>query len=222
MNAKFVTAALAALLYLPAAGAQAQTGSAPPPAAAPPSRVGVLNFRLAILNTAEGKLASAELQSQFAPRNSDLENLRKQIEDAQNRLRAGANTMPDEEKARLQRQGEQWGRAFQRKQDELREDVTSAENEVGDRIGRKMMEIVDRYSRENAYAVVFDISGQTTPVLYASNQVDITQDIIRLFDQAHPVHPAGQPAPVRPATQQGPRPPGPSRPPQTPPKPPEQ
>ena len=186
---------LAALLLSFAAGAWAQGGGNSPAAAA--GKVGVLNVRNAIVNTAEGKQASAELQSQFASRQNELENFRKQIEDLQNRLRSGERTLSDEEKGRLQRQGELLARQFQRKQDELQEDMNGAQNDVVDRIGRKMLDVLDRYARENGYTAVFDNSGQNSPVIYASSQIDVTQDIIRLYDQAYPVK-GGAAAPARP------------------------
>ncbi len=186
---------LAVLLLAAATGAWAQSaGNSPAPA---PMKVGVLNVRQAIVNTAEGKQASAELQSQFASRQNELESLRKQIEDLQNRLRSGERTLSDEEKVRLQRQGETLARQFQRKQDELQEDMNGVQNEVVDRIGRKMLDVLDRYARENGYTAVFDTSGQNSPVIYASSQIDVTQDIIRLYDQAYPVK-GGAAAPARP------------------------
>lgn len=177
--------ALAMLLLAAAVGAQAQGGASSPAPAA--SKVGTLNVRQAIISTAEGKQASAELQSQFSARQTDLENVRKQIEDLQSRLRSGERTLSEEEKARLTRQGELVSRQYQRKQDELQEELNAAQGEVIDRIGRKMLDVLDRYARENGYTVVFDTSGQNTPVIYASSQVEVTQDIIRLYDQAFPV-----------------------------------
>jgi len=202
---------LAALLLAPAMGVLAQgAGNSPAPAT---SKVGVLNVRLAIVNTAEGKQASAELQSQFAARQNELENLRKQIEDLQSRLRSGERTLSDDEKTRLQRQGEIVARQFQRKQDELQEDTNAAQGEVVDRIGRKMLEVLDRYARENGYTAVFDTSGQNSPVIYASSQIDVTQDIIRLYDQAYPVKGGATPPRPQPGTpkpqSQTPKPPQP-------------
>lgn len=189
-------AVMAALLPAFAVAAQAQGGGSAAPAV--PSKTGTLNVRQAIVTTAEGKQASAELQSQFAPRQNDLENLRRQIEDLQNRLRTGDRTLSDDEKARLTREGERLSRQFQRKQDDLQEELNAAQGEVIERIGRKMQEVLDRYARENGYTVVFDTSNQNTPVIYASSQVDITQDIVRLYDQANPVKAAAQSAPAQP------------------------
>ena len=73
------TTALAAACVLIAGAAWAQ--SAPAAGAPANGKVGVLNVRQAILSTSEGKQASAELQSQFAPRQTELENMNKQIDD---------------------------------------------------------------------------------------------------------------------------------------------
>jgi hypothetical protein len=99
----------------------------------------------------------------------------------------------------LQRQGELLTRQLQRKQDEYQEDVNAAQAEVVDRIGRKMIDVLDRYSRENGFVIVFDSSAQNSPVLYKSTQIDVTQDIVRLYDQAYPSQerlrrPAAKPA----------------------------
>jgi outer membrane protein len=220
MKIRYAVVALVALLVLPAA--KAQTGSSAAKNAAPdaaaPSKLGVINVQVAITSTSEGKQASAELQSQFAPRQTELDNLRKQVEDIQTRLRTGASTLSDEEKQRLAREGDQLTRSFQRKQQDLQDDGNEAQREVVDRIGRKMLDVVDKYSRENGLAVVIDTSSQNTPVVYAANQVDITQDIIRLYDQAYPVKntPAQKPAAQRPPAA---KPPQPQQPPQSQPKP---
>lgn len=190
---------LAAVVLASTAGAWAQSGGGAASAAAPaPVKVGTLSVRNAIVSTAEGKLASAELQSQFAPRNNELDAMRKQIEDTQTRLNNCARACSDEEKARLQRQGELLSRSFQRRSDELQEELNAAQGDVVDRIGRKMLEVLDRYARENGYAMVIDTSGQNSPVIYASNTVDVTQDIIRLYDQANPVKPGATPPAPKP------------------------
>jgi outer membrane protein len=189
-----------AVLFLPAAGAWAQTAGGAAPAGQ--AKVGILNVRQAIVTTAEGKQASAQLQSQFAAQQNDLQNVQKQMQDLQARLSNGARTLSDDEQSRLQRQGELLSRQFQRKQDDLNEAVNAAQSDIIDNIGKKMLDVLDRYSRENGYSVVLDTSAQGSPVVYGSSQIDITQEIIRLYDQAYPVKggaaaPSGASAPPK-------------------------
>jgi len=192
----FRTAALAAACLLSTASAWAQ--SAPAPGAAAAGKVGVISIRQAIVATAEGKQASAELQSQFAPRQTELENMNKQVNDLRQRLQACEGKCSQDQIASLTQQGQRVAAQLERKQNEYQEDVNAAQGDVIDRIGRKMVDVIDRYSRENGYSVILDSSSQNTPILYASTQVDITQDIIRQFDSAYPIKPA-TPAQQKPA-----------------------
>jgi outer membrane protein len=178
---QFVALASACLL---GSAVQAQSAA---PGAATAGKIGVINVRQAIANTAEGKQAGAELQSQFAPRQNELQALNKQIDDIKQRIDTGAGKLNQDELARLQREGETRARQIQRKQDEYQEDVNAAQADVFDRIGRKMIDVLDRYARENGYVAIFDTSAQNTPILFANTNIDVTQDIVRLYDQAYPV-----------------------------------
>ena len=175
-------------------GTAAVRGQAAAPGSSSSAKIAVLNVRQAIVTTAEGKQASAELQSQFAPRQNELEALNKQINDIRQQLAANQTTWSDEQKGRAQAQGQRLAQQLDRKQNELQEDVNAAQADVVDRIGRKMMDVLDRYARENGYSSVFDSSAQNSPIIYASNNIDITQEIIRLYDQAYPVKGAAAPA----------------------------
>jgi outer membrane protein len=190
------TAVLAAACLFSTVAVHAQGTAAA--GAAVNGKTGVINIRQAIASTAEGKQAGAELQSQFAARQNELEGLNKQINELRQRLEAGAGKLSPDEQARLQRQGEVMARQLQRKQDEYQEDVNAAQGEVFDRIGRKMVDVLDRYARENSYVIILDSSAQNTPILFASTNIDVTQDIVRLYDGAYPVK-AGSAAPAKPA-----------------------
>ena len=190
------TAVLAAACLFSSVAAHAQGTAAA--GAAVSGKTGVINIRQAIASTSEGKQAGAELQSQFSARQNELEGLNKQINELRQRLEAGTGKLSPDEQARLQRQGEVMARQLQRKQDEYQEDVNAAQGEVFDRIGRKMVDVLDRYARENSYVIILDSSAQNTPILFASTNIDVTQDIVRLYDGAYPVK-AGSAAPAKPA-----------------------
>jgi len=202
------TVALAAAGFFAATSAWAQAPAAVGSAAT--GKIAIINIRQAIVTTAEGKQASAELQSQFAPRQTEIENLNKQINDLRQRLAACEGKCSQDEMARLTQQGQKSTQHLDRLNNEYQEDVNSAQQEVIDRIGRKMVDVIDRYARENGDTVVLDASAQNSPILYASSQIDITQDIIRLYDSAYPIKPAAttpaKPAPAKPAPTTSPTP----------------
>ena len=127
--------------------------------------------------------------------------MQKQIQDLQTRLANGARTLSDEEKARLQRQGQYLVSQSQRKQDDLNESVNLAQTEIFESIGAKLSDVVDKYGRDNNYSVILDMSAQGSPVIFNATQLDVTDEIVRLYDQAHPLKagaPAAAPAPATP------------------------
>ncbi len=206
MNKMFLSAALASASLIGTASLCAQ--AAPAAGSVSGSKVGVLDVRKAIVATAEGKQASGELQGQFASRQTELENMNKQINDIRQRLQANEGKLSQEEGLRLQRQGEVLAKQLQRKQEEYQEDVNAAQQDVIERIGRKMMDVLDRYARENGFVAVFDSSAQGAPI-YVANGVDVTPEIVKLYDQAYPAKAAAatpKPAPAKPATAPAPKP----------------
>lgn len=202
MNSRIVLrfGASAAACLLAAVAGIAQTAPAAGGASSGTKLVGIINLRGAIGNTAEGKQASAELQSQFAPRSAEIDTMRKQISDLQQKLQAGQGKLSQDEEARLTAEGQRLTQRLDRRQNDFQEDAQAAQQDVLERIGRKMVDVLDRYARENGYSVVLDVSGQNSPILYASNQIDVTQEIVKLYDQAYPVKnaPAATPKPATP------------------------
>ncbi|HTX15463.1 MAG TPA: OmpH family outer membrane protein [Candidatus Baltobacteraceae bacterium] len=191
MKSRATIAILAAMMLTPAVRAQMAAGV--------PTKVGVINMQAAITGTAEGKQAAAELQSQFAPRQAELQTMQKQIEEDRTRLQTGQTTLSDEEQARLTREYNTLTRNLQRKSQEAQDDFNDAQQDLVNRIGRKMVDVLDKYAKDGGFAVVLDSSSQQTPIIYEANQVDITQDIIRLYDNAYPVKSTTSAAPSRPA-----------------------
>jgi outer membrane protein len=192
------SAAVAAAFLISSGGAWAQ--AAPAAVATGGGKlVGIINLRGAIGATAEGKQASAQLQSEFAPRSAEIDNLTKQINDLQQKLQAGQGKLSQEEEERLTAEGQRLTQRLDRRRSDFQEDASAAQQEVLERIGRKMVDVLDRYARENGFSVVLDTSGQNSPILYASDQINVTQDIIHLYDQAYPVKTGAAPATSKPA-----------------------
>ncbi len=170
---------------------------------APGTKIAAINMRAAIANTAEGKQAAAQLQAQFAGRQKELEDLNKQINDIQQRLNASADVMSDDEKEKLTTQGQDLSRQLQRKQTDYQEDLNEAQSEAVQRISERMVDLLGKYAPSNGYQAVLDDSSQTTPVMYAST--DITEQIVKLYDQTYPVKSADAAGDPKPAGKRGTR-----------------
>lgn len=163
------------------------------------AKIGVINIQQAISSTAEGKQAAAELETQFAARQKELDALGKQVNDLRQRLNSGAS-MAEDERQRLNLQGTRMTQRLDRKTNEFQEDLNAAQGERVNEIGRKMVAVINRFATEGGYTAILDTSSQNSPVLFAAKNVEVTQDIIRLYDQANPGKAASAQATPKPAT----------------------
>lgn len=181
MNMRSFSIGVIALPLVPAIWSQVGSTGAPAP-----SKVGTISLQAAIVNTAEGKQASAELQTQFAARSTELQNLQKQIKDIQAKLQSRQQVLSEGESGRLQREAERLTGTLQRKQQYFQEDLNAAQQDMMNNIGPKLADVLSKYSKENGYSVILDTSSQQTPVVYGAPQVDVTEEITKLYDQSHP------------------------------------
>jgi outer membrane protein len=53
-------------------------------------------------------------------------------------------------------------------------------------LGNKVMAVLEKFATANGFSLVLDVSNPQTPVLWASQTIDITGDIVKLYDQANP------------------------------------
>ena len=185
---------------------QAQTGAPPQTSlSSPPSKVGIIAFQNAIVSTKDGQKAAADLTAKFGPKKGELEKKQSAIAQLQEQLRKGTNTMSEEAKQKLMREIDQTTKSLNRDTEDAQAELDQEQNRIMQELGQRIQAVMDKYARDNGYAVILDVSSQQTPVLYAASGIDITQDIIALYDKNAPpaassVKPAAtQPAAAKPA-----------------------
>lgn len=157
-------------------------------------KVGIIHIQRAIVESEEGKKAAEKLQAQFTPRRNELQTMQAEVEKLQKQLRDQEKALSDEARSNLVRQIEGKTKEFTRKNEDATNDFQQAEAQVINEIGQKIMKVLDEYARKNGYHVVLDVSSPQSPVLWASTAVDVTDDIIKLYNAASPAGGSGAPA----------------------------
>ena len=185
-----------------ASHAQAPAESAAAEASAPP-KVGIVSIQDAIANTNEGKKEAEALQKRFAARQAALQSQGEEVENLKKQLQAQGDKLSDEERNNRIRAATEKQKALQRNGEDFQNEVQQAEQEVLNRLGKKMLDVLEKYSRDNGYSVVMDVSNPQTPVLYANPGTNITRQLIEAYNAQSPVTaPTAKPAasnPTRPA-----------------------
>jgi outer membrane protein len=198
--------ALLALSAFAQTGAAANTGAAAPAG----SKIGIINIQQAIVGTNEGQRDFGDLQKKFAPTQDKLNALNKEIEGLQNQLRTQGEKMNDDARTTLTKNIETKQKTLQREAEDAQGDFQNQQGEIANKIGGKLMDIIDKYAKQNGYLMILDVSNPQSPVLWAANTTDVTKEIVDAYNAqsgvAAPAAPAaGTPSAPRP---QGTRPAG--------------
>lgn len=210
MKLKFVFLPLACLC---ASFASAQTAPAPTPSAAPlaaPVKLGVIDIQAAIIQTKDGQKAAADLKTKFGPKQSELEKKQNDIQQLQQTLSKGSNAMSDDAKQKTMRDIDAKNTSLKRDTEDANADLEQEQQRIMGDLGGKMISVLNKFATDNGYAMVIDISSQQTPVLFASNTIDITRDIIALYDKVSPTL-TSNPQSQRPTSVAAPRPAAPTK-----------
>ena len=156
-------------------------------AAAQETKLALLNVQEAISRTAEGQRLIRELEQKYEPTRQRLEAKQTEVARMRDQYQKGSNTMSDEAKRNLARDIQRAEVEMQRDTEDARGEFSQEQGELFNAVGSKMMAVIDKYSKANGFQIVLDISNPQSPVLYAVNEVNITNAIITAYDAAHPV-----------------------------------
>ncbi len=184
-------------------------------AAGAASKVGIIQLENAIATTKDGQKAAADLETKYAPRRKAISEKQDELQGLQTQYRNGANTMSDDARNKLARDIDRKGKILQRQMDDDSAEFEDDKRRFLQGIANKIQGVIEKYAVERGYTLVIDVSSQQTPVLYASSGIDITNDIVDLYDKssgaAAPAgaKPAAAPA-AKPAATPAPKPPAPA------------
>ena len=173
MFRRSITVSAAALLLM-TAGAFAQQG---------PTKVGVISIQGAIVGTKDGQKASQELDSRFVPKKKEFDTRQNEIAQLQDQYNKGGNLMAEDKRNQLAREIDEKKKRLERDMQDAQEELQGEQQKVLQSLGQRMMAVIEKYAKDNGYTMILDVSNPNTPVLYASSGIDITQDIVSLYDK---------------------------------------
>jgi outer membrane protein len=164
------------------------------------NKVAIVNIQQAIANTNEGKKELEALQQKYSPKQAALQTQNDEIENLKKQLEAQGAKLSDEERNNRIKAATEKQKTFQRNYEDFQNEVQQSEQEILNRLGKKMLDVMEKYAKDNGYAMVLDVSNPQTPVLYASPATNITKDLVEAYNTASPVAAPAKPAASNPAS----------------------
>ena len=148
-----------------------------------PNKVGVISIQGAIVGTKDGQKASQELDQKYVPKNKEFQSRQSEIVQLQEQLTKGGTVMAEEKRNQLAREIDEKKKRLERDMQDAEEELRGEQQKVLSSLGQRMMAVIEKYAKDNGFSLILDVSNQNTPVLYASSGIDITSDIVSLYDK---------------------------------------
>ncbi len=162
----FLMAALTAAVLIAPAHLAAQT------------KIGVVDFQKALLDTADMQAEAAKLEAEFKPRQDKLEAISVELQQIQVKLQSAS----PQEGARLQAEGAAKQREAQRMTEDLQSEVDYRREGVLQKGAQRMREVLEKLRQEQAYDLIVDASAA-----YAFNPaLEITAEATAAYNASHP------------------------------------
>ena len=179
----------------PSSGAGAASANSPAAAPAPitGTKVGSINIEGAVFGCNEGRRDMEALQKKFEPRQAELKGQNDELDSMKKQLSTQQDKLNEEALANLKKQIEGKQKTFDRAVQDAQEEFGNQQQEIFSRILQKVAPLVVNYARDNGYGMIIDTSKQWPqgPVLLAGDGVDITKQVVDLYNTQ-----SGVPAPA--------------------------
>jgi outer membrane protein len=201
-------------VVLPAGTASAQAAPAPARPAAPATPVAqaaaapvpfqeglkyaYIDLQRVAAESNEGKAAAGRIKEFQESKASELNGKNKALQAAQQKLDQGGSLMNDQARAQLQAEIERQQRDIQRASEDAQQDLQNFSQQVQVDFNNKLNPVVDKVAQEKKVHFVF--SAADSGLIWADPTMNLTPDVIRVFNAtptatAKPAPAAAAPAP---------------------------
>lgn len=160
------------------------------------AKIGFVNSNEVLMGTVEGRSGLETIEQLRSQKAQEFETRNKELQDLQMDLQAKQRTLNPQALSQMERNIEQKQVQLRRFQEDAQAELTQKQNELLQVIGDKVQAIIDEFAQQNSYAAIF-MRDQTQA--YVSPSLDITQEIVKLYNEKHspqatpPAQPPAQP-----------------------------
>jgi len=150
------------------------------PAVAQDMKIGVVSLPALIERAPQTKIAMDALQEEFAPRQREFLAKQKEFEDLSTKAQKDFAVMGETERRNAEKDLRDLQREVTRLQNEFREDLNLRQNEEYGILQRSILKEVQDFAQQQGYDLIVGDG-----VLFASNAVNITEEVLRAVEANH-------------------------------------
>ena len=144
------------------------------------TKIAVIDFQTALLNTADMKEQSADLEAKYQSRQEEITQLSNELAEIQTKLQTAQGT----EATRLQTEGQRKQRSAQRLSEDLQADVEFDRQNILSAASARMRDVIREIRMEKQLDLIVDGGG----VLAHNALIDLTAEATQAYDAKHPAN----------------------------------
>jgi outer membrane protein len=175
----------------------APAAPAPAPAPAAPAvlpfpegaKIAFVVLQRVVAESAEGKQASARVQALQQKKVAELNERQKAAQGLQEKLDTRGAVMSEAARADLTKQVERANVDMQRATQDAQAEVQELQQQLQEEFQRRIAPIIEAVGKERGLYYIFN--GPDSGLVWADASLDITNDVVKKFDQVKPAAPAG-------------------------------
>ncbi len=170
---------LAMILGAGVPGTAAQPAAPAPPAAT--SRIAFIDVQRVLARSAAGVAAREQLEREKTAMQKEMDGKRQELEKLRDELEKKGPLMSVDARREKQEQFDRKRRDAARLADDLQKELEKKEQQLLQRVLQEISGIIERFGKERGYHLIVERRGAV--VLYAAAEADLTDEIIRVYDQ---------------------------------------
>jgi outer membrane protein len=153
-----------------------------------------INIQRVASESGEGRASTSKVQALNQQKVAQLNELNKKLQADQQKLQSQASVMNDQARGQLERDIERQQKEIQRFTQDAQDEVQNLQQDLQSAFQAKLLPIIQKVVQERGLQMLF--SQNDAGIVWADPGLDITADVIKRFDAAHPAPAAATPAPT--------------------------
>jgi len=178
---KVTLAATLVLAALLAGGTVLAQAPSPTPASAPAARIGYVDLQRVLVRSQPGVAAREQLEREKAQMQREMDARRQEVDKLRDDLEKKGSLLTGEARREREEALERKRRDGARLADDFQRDLARKEQQVLLRLQQDLVGVIEKVGRQRGYYLIVERRG--AGVLYSAPEADLTDEIIRAYDQ---------------------------------------
>ncbi|MFQ5739115.1 MAG: OmpH family outer membrane protein [Acidobacteriota bacterium] len=147
-------------------------------------KIAFLNFSQILEGTEESKVEISKVRTFMDQKQSAYDQQASELQKLKDQFAAQERTLNSETRIEMQRTIQEKDRGLRRFQEDTQSEINSKRDELFGRLSKKIRTILSEYAQQHSYSAIFfvdQLQGYFNPAM------DVTQEIIRIYNERYPV-----------------------------------